>query len=148
MAPLRLLLADDQEIVRLGVCALIARQAGWEVCGEAATGQEAVEMAEKLKPDIVIMDIGMPDMNGLDATRQIKQRVPETEVLIFTANESEEIVREVFAAGARTYLLKVEAHKHLVPALEMLRVRRTYFSSKASEIIFSGIAEKSPPRNG
>jgi len=138
MTAVRILLADDHEIVREGVRAMIDRQPGWEICGEASTGREAVEQAEKLKPGLVIMDIGMPELNGLEATRQIKRILPETEVLIFTANETEEIVRQVFQAGARGYLLKTEAGKHLIPALEMLSKHRTYFSSKVSEMIFSG----------
>jgi len=136
--PVRILLADDHEIVREGVSALLLRHPDWEVCGQASTGREAVEQAGKLKPDIVVMDIGMPELNGLEATRQIKRLLPETEVLIFTANETEEIVRNVFKAGARAYLLKGEANQHLIPALEMLCKHRTYFSSKVSEMIFSG----------
>ena len=138
MNTVQILLADDHEIVREGARALIQRHPGWEVCGEAATGREAVAMAEKLKPDLIVMDIGMPELNGLDATRQIKKALPEAEVLIFTANETEEVVRQVFHSGARGYLLKVEAAEHLVPALEMLCKHRTYFSSKVSEMIFSG----------
>jgi two-component system response regulator NreC len=138
MTTVRILLADDHEIVREGVRAMIQRCPGWEICGDASTGREAVALAESLKPDIVIMDIGMPELNGLDATRQIKRALPDTEVLIFTANETEEIVRQVFQAGARGYLLKTEANKHLIPALEMLCKHRTYFSSKVSEMVFSG----------
>jgi len=134
----RILLADDHEIVREGVRALVQRRPGFEVCGEAATGRRAVELAEELRPDIVVMDIGMPELNGLEATRQIKKSLPEVEVLIFTANETEEVVRHVFKAGARAYLLKTEANQHLIPALEMLSKHRTYFSSKVSEMIFSG----------
>ena len=134
----RILVADDHEIVREGLRALIQQHPDWEVCGEATNGREAVEAAAKLEPDIVIMDVGMPELNGLDATRRIKRQLPKTEVLIFTANETEEIVRHVFKAGARAYLLKAEANKHLIPALEMLCKHRTYFSSKVSEMIFSG----------
>ena len=138
MKKVRLLIADDHEIVRDGVRALIQRQPAWEVCGEAATGREAVIEAGKLHPDIIVMDIGMPELNGLDATRQIKRALPKCEVLIFTANETEEIVRNVFKAGARAYLLKSEASKHLVPAIEALCKHRTYFSSKVSELVFAG----------
>jgi DNA-binding NarL/FixJ family response regulator len=138
MSDVRILLADDHEIVREGVRALIQTHTGWTVCGDASTGREAVAMAMELKPDIIIMDIGMPDLNGLEATRQIHKILPAVEVLIFTANETEEIVRQVFQSGARGYLLKTEANKHLVPAVEMLCKHRTYFSSKVSEMIFSG----------
>jgi DNA-binding NarL/FixJ family response regulator len=138
MNNMRILLADDHEIVREGVRALIQGRPGWSICGDATTGREAVAMALDLKPDIVIMDIGMPELNGLEATHQIRKAMPEVEVLIFTANETEEIVRQVFHAGARGYLLKTEANKHLIPALEMLSKHRTYFSSKISEMIFSG----------
>ncbi len=134
----RILLADDHEIVREGVRAMIEQHPGWEICGEAATGREAVALTRERTPDIVIMDIGMPELNGLDATRQIKRLVPQVEVLMFTANETEEIVRQVFQSGARGYLLKAEASKHLIPAIEMLSKHRTYFSSKVSEMIFSG----------
>jgi DNA-binding NarL/FixJ family response regulator len=137
-APVRIFLADDHEIIRSGLRYLIEIHPGWKICGEAATGRETVAQAEKLQPDIVIMDIGMPDLNGLDATRQLKRLLPKTEVLIFTSNETEEIVRLVFKAGARAYLLKSEASTHLIPALEMLRKHRTYFSSKVSDLIFSG----------
>jgi DNA-binding NarL/FixJ family response regulator len=145
--PVRILIADDHEIVREGVRALIQRQAGWETCGEAKTGCEAVTEAERLKPDIIVMDINMPDLNGLDATRQIKRMAPKTEVLIFTANETEEIVRNVFKAGARAYLLKSEANKHLLPAIEALCRRRTYFSSKVSELVFSGYLKNAADAN-
>jgi DNA-binding NarL/FixJ family response regulator len=138
MNPVRIFIADDHEIVREGVRALIQRHEGWEVCGEASTGREAVVEAGRLKPDIIVMDIGMPDLNGLDATRQIKRALPKSEVLIFTANETEEIVRNVFKAGARAYLLKSEANKHLIPAIEALGKHRTYFSSKVSELVFAG----------
>jgi DNA-binding NarL/FixJ family response regulator len=138
MNPVRILMADDHEIVREGLRALIENQPGWEICGEASTGREAVTLAGQLKPDVVIMDVGMPELNGLDASRQIKRVLPEVEVLIFTANETEEIVRQIFQAGARGYLLKSEANKHLIPAIEMLCKHRTYFSSKVSEMIFSG----------
>jgi DNA-binding NarL/FixJ family response regulator len=138
MKPLRILVADDHEIVREGVRALVQRQPAWEICGEAASGRDAVRQAVQLEPDIIIMDIRMPELNGLDATRQIKRLRPKTEVLIFTADETEEIVRNVFKAGARAYLLKSEANQHLVPAIEALRQHRTYFSSRVSELIFAG----------
>ncbi len=136
--PVRILIADDHQIVRMGLCSMIQTNASWEVCGQAGDGREAVALAEQLRPDIVIMDIDMPLLNGLDATRQIKRKAPEAEVLVFTGTDSEEIVRNVFGAGARSYLLKTEASSHLVPAIEALCKHRTYFSSKVSDMIFAG----------
>lgn len=136
--PIRIFVADDHEIVREGVCSLLRRNPEWEICGMASDGRETVAAVDRLRPDIVVMDINMPHLNGLDATRQIRRKFPETEVLIFTANETEEIVREVFKVGARSYLLKTEANNHLGPAIEALCKHRTYFSSKVSEMVFSG----------
>jgi len=138
MNPVRILIADDHEIVREGLRAMIQKQPGWEVCGDVSTGREVVAQAPELNPDIIVMDIGMPELNGLDATRQIKRALPNTEVLIFTANETEDIVRNVFKAGAKAYLLKSDANKHLIPAIEALCKHRTYFSSKVSELVFAG----------
>lgn len=136
--PIQILIADDHEIVREGICVRVQRNPEWKVCGQAGDGREAVALASKLRPQIVIMDINMPELNGLDATRQIKRLLPDTEVLIFTAAETDEVVRDVFKAGARAYLLKSEANNHLEPAIEALCKRRTYFASKVSEIIFAG----------
>jgi DNA-binding NarL/FixJ family response regulator len=119
----RILIADDHEIVRRGIRPLIESEWGWEVCGEARTGGEAVAMAEKLKPDVVVLDVAMPEVNGVDATRQIKAMLPETEVLVFTGTESEALVHEVFAAGARGCVLKSDAAEHLIPG----RVSRSLF---------------------
>ncbi len=134
----RILIADDHEIVRKGLCSIIEANAAWEICGQAGDGREAVTLAEQLRPDIVIMDIDMPHLNGLDATRQIKRKLPETEILVFTGTDTEEVVRNVFGAGARSYLLKTEANNHLAPAIEALCKHRTYFSSKVSDMIFAG----------
>jgi len=101
----RILVADDHDIMRRGIRELLETQQGWEVCAEASTGRQAVELAVKLKPDIAILDIGMPELNGLDAARQIKKSAPRTEVLIFTMHESEQLVREVLSAGALGYVL-------------------------------------------
>ncbi len=111
------------------------RHPNLEVCGEAADGRQAVLLAAKLRPDIVIIDIGMPQLNGLDATRQIAHADPNVKVLILTMHESEQIVREVLAAGARGYLLKSDAGRDLIAALEALAGRKTFFTSKVAEIV-------------
>ncbi len=138
MTKVRILVADDHEVVRQGLRALLATQQGWEVCAEAVTGREAVKKAEQLKPDVVVMDISMPELNGLEATRQIVKVVPQTEVVILTMHDSEELVREVLDAGARGYLLKSDAGRELVAAVDMVRQHKPFLTSHVSEIVLQG----------
>ena len=138
MKSLRILLADDHELVRQGLRTLIEIQSGWQVCGEATTGREAVAKARELKPDIVVMDFTMPELNGMEATRQIRAALPRTQVLLLTMHESEELVREVLAAGARGYVLKSDAGRVLVDALKALADQKPYFTSKISALVLEG----------
>lgn len=137
MKALRILLADDHEIVRQGVRMLIEKEPGWEVCGEAVDGRKAVCMATKLAPDIVILDMGMPELNGLEAARQIKRALPKTEVLIFTGEESDQLIHEIFAVGARSYILKSDLSEHLVAAIRALSQHKHYFTKAVSEVVFA-----------
>lgn len=116
---------------------LIEKQAGWEVCGEAADGRSAVAVALKVNPDVVVMDLGMPELNGLEAARQIKRALPNVEVLIFTGEENEQLIHDVFAAGARSYILKSDLSEHLVAAIRALGEHRHYFTSHISEVVFA-----------
>jgi DNA-binding NarL/FixJ family response regulator len=134
---LQLLIADDHEIVRRGLRAILETQRDWTVVAEAVTGRQAIDQAREHPPDIAILDIGMPELNGLEATRQILKLLPQTEVLILTMHESEQIVREVLAAGARGYVLKSDAGRDLVAAVEALRDHRTFFSSKISDMLLT-----------
>jgi DNA-binding NarL/FixJ family response regulator len=134
--PIRILVVDDHAIVREGVRKLIERHGGWEVCGEANSGRDGVKLAEELRPDIVVLDIGIDELNGVDATRQIKRRSPETEILLFTGNRNETLVKAGFDAGARSYILKTEITSHLVAALEALSVHKAYFTPDIAEIVF------------
>jgi len=111
---------------------------GWSVCAEAATGREAVEMAVKHRPHVAVVDLTMPELNGLEATRRICQALPETEVLVFTMHESDELVRQVLAAGARGYLLKSDAADQLIPAVESLARHKPFFSGCISEVVLDG----------
>jgi len=138
MKSLRILLADDHELVRQGLRALIEGQSGWQVCGEATTGREAVAKTRELKPDIVVMDFTMPELNGMEATRQICAALPRTQVLVLTMHDSEELVREVLAAGARGYVLKSDAGRALVDALKALAEQKPYFTSKISALVLEG----------
>ncbi len=138
MSLLRILIADDHEVARKGICSLLESHAGWEVCGEARDGREAVECATKLKPDVLLLDIGMPNLNGLDAARQILAMTPEARILILTVHDSEHVVREVLAAGARGFLLKSDAGRDLVAAVEALQNRRTFFTSRVAQMMLDG----------
>ena len=137
MKTLRILLADDHKVVRQGTRALLSTVPEWEIVGQADNGRDAVSLTSELKPDIVILDIGMPELNGLDATRQIKKKSPETEVLIFTGQETEELVHDVFDSGARSYIMKTDAADHLIDAIKALSEHKHFFTSRISEIVFA-----------
>jgi len=139
---LRILLVDDHEVVRRGLTVLLRARPDWEVCGEASNGREAVEKAQKLNPDIVILDVGMPQLNGLEATRQIVKARPETRVLILTLHDSDTLVQEVLNAGARGFLLKSDASRDLVTAIEALRNNKTYFTPKVAAMVLEGYLRK------
>ena len=130
-----ILLADDHDVVRIGLRDMLNAHEGWIVCGEAANGREAVRLAASLKPDVVILDLYMPEMNGLEAARQIRHELPRTEVLVFTMHESEQIIREVLAAGARGYVLKSDAGRQLISAVEALSHHKPFFTAKVSETL-------------
>ena len=133
----RILIADDHAIVRRGLRALVESQAGWEICAEAFTGTEAVEKAGQFKPDVAFVDIGRPELNGLDATRHILKESPQTEVLILTMHQSEEVVREVLKAGARAYVLKSDADQNLVAAIEALLQHKPFLTSNVTDVVLS-----------
>ncbi|MBI2928670.1 MAG: response regulator transcription factor [Verrucomicrobia bacterium] len=135
---MRVLVADDHEMVRRGLRAVVENQPGWLLCGEATTGREAVERALELKPDVVVMDLSMPELHGLEATRRIRRELPQTEVLILTMHDSERLVREVLAVGAKGFVLKSDAGHVLVRALESVGEHRPYFTSKFGELMISG----------
>jgi DNA-binding NarL/FixJ family response regulator len=137
MEKLRILLVDDHDVVRRGLRSLVEAQVGWEVCGEAATGREAVEKAGRLKPNVVIMDITLPELNGLEATRQIRRATPETQVLILTVHESEELLAEALRAGAHACMLKSDAGRELVSAIGALTQGKPFFTSKVAGILLS-----------
>jgi DNA-binding NarL/FixJ family response regulator len=138
------LIADDHEVVRQGIRALLETHDGWEVAGEAVTGRQAVEKARRLRPDLVIMDITMPEMNGLEATRQIRKELPEAEVLVLSVHDSEQLVREVLEAGARGYVLKSDAGRDLIAAVETLCQHKPFFTAKVSEMVLEGFLKGGP----
>lgn len=128
MTPVRILVADDHEVVRQGLRAVLEGQPGWVVCGEACSGREAVAKAVELQPDVVVLDITMPELNGLEATRQIR-RLVSAKVLILTVHESDQVVTDVLDAGAHGYVLKTDAGRTLVEAIRALLDHQTFFST-------------------
>lgn len=132
----RILIADDHDIVRRGLRSLLESEWGWEICGEATNGRDAVSMAADLKPDVVVLDVTMPQLNGVEATRQIKLARPETEVLAFTGTESELLVHQLFAAGARACVLKSDAGEQIIPAIKSLCLHQPYLASRTSQLVF------------
>jgi len=141
----KILIADDHEIVRHGVRNLIASVAHYECCAEATTGRDAVRLCGELQPDVAILDISMPELNGIEAARQILKLCPETKVLIFTVHDAERLVYEVFHAGAHGYILKSDAGRHLLSAVESILEGRHYFSSQVSEVLFESFQRKDMP---
>lgn len=135
---LRIVVADDHELVRRGILGLLRSQRGWKVAGEAANGREAVEKVRKLRPDVIILDIGMPSFDGLEATRQIREAAPKTEILILSMHESNQMVRRALEAGARGYVLKSDLAGHLVKAVNGVSKGKFYLTPKVSEIVLKG----------
>jgi DNA-binding NarL/FixJ family response regulator len=138
MKTVRILIADDHELIRKGIASTLEEVAGWSVVGQAENGRQAVELAQSLRPDVVILDMTMPELNGLEATRQILANRTGERVLILTAHESEQLVREVLNAGAQGYVLKSDAGRALVSAVEALLDGRPFFTSRVARIVLDG----------
>jgi DNA-binding NarL/FixJ family response regulator len=142
-APLRIVIVDDHAVVRRGVRALLETQPGWEVSAEATTGREAVELVRRLRPHVVVMDLSLPELNGLEATRQIVKESPQTEVLVLTMHHSEQLARDVLQAGARGYVLKSDADQNLIAAVESLRQHKPFLTSKVTEFVLDDYIRRS-----
>lgn len=140
----RLLVADDHEIVRKGLRALLEAEPGWEVAAEAVDGKDAVEKAKQIKPDVAILDISMPLLNGLEAARQIMKTVAQTKVLVLTVHDSDPLIQQVLEAGARGYVLKSDAGRDLVTAVDALRRNKTFFTPKVAQMLLEGYLDKNP----
>ena len=148
MASLRIVIVDDHAVVRRGVRTLLESQPGWEVLAEATTGREAVEVAKRLQPDIVVMDLTLPELNGLDATRQILKESPRTEVLVLTMHHSEELAYNVLQAGARGYVLKSDADESLIAAVDSLRQHKPFLTSKVTEFVLDDYLRRAEKQEG
>ena len=139
---LRILLADDHDLTRSGLRYLLEKRQDWTVCGEASNGRMAVEMAEKLRPDFAILDMSMPELNGLEATRQILKNQPQMKILIYTMHETEKVILDVLDAGARGVVLKSDAGENLVAAVESISKGRRFFTSRVAETVVEAYLAK------
>lgn len=139
---LRILIADDHEVVRRGLMALLQAHEGWEICGEATDGREAIQKTAELKPDVVILDVGMPSLNGLAATRQLTQQYPQCKVIVLTITDSDQVIREALDAGARGFVLKSDAARDLVSAVEALQHNRMFFTSRVNDMVLAGFLDR------
>src|SRR5271169_4583318 len=144
---LRILLADDHDLTRAGLRYLLEKQKDWSVCGEASNGRTAVEMAEKLRPDFAILDMSMPELNGLEATRQILKNQPQMKILIYTMHETEKIIIDVLDAGARGVVLKSDAGENLIAAVESIARGRRFFTSRVAETVVGAYLSKRTSAN-
>jgi DNA-binding NarL/FixJ family response regulator len=140
---IRILLADDHNVVRKGLRGTLEEYGDWNVCGEASNGREAVRLALELKPDIVVLDLTMPELNGIEATRQIKKSLPQTEILIFTMHETEEMILKAFEAGARGFVLKSDDELELVEAIKVISQHKPFFTTAASEALLDNLLRPS-----
>lgn len=142
--PKRVMLVDDHMVVRRGVRALIESVSGWQVCAEASDGHEALMVAAEVRPDIIVMDLSMPKVGGIDATIQLRKMLPGVEVLILTMHEGDQLVGQALRAGARGYLVKSESEDKLIEAIEALAHHHPYFSPSVSETLLQGYLNSEP----
>jgi len=138
----RVMIADDHDVVCAGLERMLARESGIEVCGAASSGREAIEMAARLTPDVAILDIDMSEVNGIEATREIRAAAPDCEVVLFTGLETDELMRKAFVNGAKSFILKTDARNHLLEAVRALAQHKTYFTGKVSNVVFSRLLER------
>jgi len=139
---LRILIADDHEVARRGIRSLLENHPGWEVCAEAKDGREAVELAATTNPNLALLDVGMPNLNGLEASRQILAVNQGIAILILTMHDSDHVIREVLRAGARGFLLKSDAGRDLIAAVDALQRQRTFFTTRVSQMILDGFLNR------
>jgi DNA-binding NarL/FixJ family response regulator len=141
---LKILIADDHEIFRRGLAALIQSRPGWEVCAAATDGLQAVDLARQHKPQVAVLDMSMPRLNGLEAARRIRKELPKTQVVMLTMHESEELAREVLDAGVLGYILKSDADRDLLSAIEAVSRKKPFFTATVSQAVLEGFLNPRP----
>jgi DNA-binding NarL/FixJ family response regulator len=137
----RILIADDHELVREGIRKVLAVRTDWQICAEAENGREAVELSERHQPNVSILDFSMPELNGLEATRKIRELCPNTEVLVLTMHDTDRLVREILAAGAKAFVMKSDAARLLIHAVEALLQHKPFFTGRVSELVLAGFLD-------
>lgn len=142
--PLRILVADDHDVMRIGIRELLGTRDGWEICAEARDGKDAVAKAEQLKPDIVVLDVNMPELNGLEVARRIRKKFPETEVLMISFDYSDYLIREIVAAGARGFVVKGDSERDLIAAIEALANHKSFFTARANDVVLGRVRGSTP----
>jgi DNA-binding NarL/FixJ family response regulator len=147
MDELRVLIADDHDLIRRGVRDLLAARSGWQVVGEACNGADAVQKAVSLRPDVAILDFSMPELNGPGAAAQITEKVPDTGVVVLTMHDSEQVMREVLQSGARGLVLKSDADRDLLEAVEAVARKRYFFTTRLSELVLDGYLVGTPAKD-
>jgi len=148
MCAVSLLVADDHEIVRRGIRAVIKEQSEWQIVAEAKDGRDAVTKAAEFQPDVAILDITMPSLNGLDAAKQIAKLSPHTKILILTVHESDQLIRQALDAGASGYIFKTDASFDLIIAVKALLSAKAFFTPKVSQMVLNGYLGKGPTASG
>ncbi len=136
---LRILIADDHEVIRAAVRSLLSKREDWQICGEASNGRDALEMAKRLRPDVVLLDLSMPLLNGIEATLQIRKALPRTEVLVLTMHDTTDLAHRVIAAGARGYLLKSDASRYIEAAIEAVANHQSYFAPSITNLMLHAV---------
>jgi DNA-binding NarL/FixJ family response regulator len=138
MHNLRIVVADDHPLMRRGICGLLESEPGWKVVAEASNGREAVEAMTRSKPDVLVIDLAMPDLNGLTATREILRALPKTQVVLLTMHNTEQVIREVLESGARGFVLKSDAGQNLVAAVKAVAAGKPFFTPNVADVVLKG----------
>jgi two-component system response regulator NreC len=139
---LRILIADDHQLVREGLHLLVTHETDWEVCATASTGREALELAQQHQPDVAVLDLSMPELSGIDLVRDFKRHLPKVELVLFSAEESEEMIEQLFAAGVKSFIAKADASDSLIAAIRAAAQHRPYFTSQTARIVFARFENK------
>jgi DNA-binding NarL/FixJ family response regulator len=147
MRNLRIVVADDHPLMRRGICDLLESEPGWKVVAEASNGREAVEAMTGSKPDVLVIDLAMPELNGLTATREILRALPKTEVVLLTMHNTEQVIREVLESGARGFVLKSDAGQNLVAAVKAVAGGKPFFTPNVADVVLKGYL-RSNSKNG